>query len=149
MLEDLKKELDSFLKDIRVNIKDPDDLAYITNRTENLVDVVFNEMDKILNYSEERINALIKKQQKEDDLVQELKEKLDEMYEDMYDDEDGDFAIICPYCNNEFDASLDESFEEIVCPECGNSIELDWSGNPGDEPDIGCKGNCKNCGGCE
>ena len=66
MLEDLKNELSSFLKDLSENIKDPDDLIYIRNRTEKLVDVIFNEMDKILNYNEDKLNALIKKKEKED-----------------------------------------------------------------------------------
>ena len=149
MLEDLKKELNSFLEDIRANIKDKDDLDYITERTEKLVDVIFNEMDKILDYNEGRIQALAKKQQQEEDLIQEIKEKLEDIYEDIYDEEEGDFAIICPYCNNEFDANIDEDFEEIRCPECGNLIELDWNGNPNEEPDTGCKGNCPHCGGCE
>ena len=149
MLEDLKNELNSFLKDMSENIKNPDDLIYIRNRTEKLVDVIFNEMDKIMNYNEDRLNALIKKQEQEDILIQELKERLEDIYEDIYDDEEGDFAIICPYCNFEFEANIDENFEEIRCPECGNTIELDWNGNPDEEPDTGCDGNCPHCGGCE
>ena len=151
MLEDLKNELSSFLKDLSENIKDPDDLIYIRNRTEKLVDVIFNEMDKILNYNEDKLNALIKKQEQEDMLIQELKQRLEDIYEDIYDEEEGDFAIICPYCNYEFDADIDENFEEIKCPECGNTIELDWDGKPDDEPDpgSGCGGNCPRCGGCE
>ena len=151
MLEDLKNELSSFLKDLSENIKDPDDLIYIRNRTEKLVDVIFNEMDKILNYNEDKLNALIKKQEQEDMLIQELKQRLEDIYEDIYDEEEGDFAIICPYCNYEFDADIDENFEEIRCPECGNAIELDWDGNPDDEPDLGsgCGENCPHCGGCE
>ena len=35
------------------------------------------------------------------------------------------------------------------CPECGNLIELDWNGNPDDEKDKGCGGNCSGCSGCK
>jgi len=71
------------------------------------------------------------------------------MYQDIYDDgNDMDFAIICPYCNYEFDAEIDEQFNEIKCPECGNTIELDWNGNPDDDSDNGCHGGCSGCHGC-
>lgn len=149
MLEDLKKELHSFLKDIRENIKDPDDLDYITKRSDKLINAILDELDKIIDYNEGRIQALIKKQQIEEDIIQEIKEKVENLYEDLYEEEEGDFAIICPYCNSEFDANIDENFEEIRCPECGNLIELDWNGNPDDEKDSGCTGNCPHCGGCE
>ena len=47
---------------------------------------------------------------------------------DIYEDED-DFEIVCPYCNFEFIADIDESKTEIICPECENVIELDWGDN--------------------
>ena len=76
--------------------------------------------------------------------------------EDMLDidpneDEDYDFEIVCPYCNQEFVADIeDELKEEIECPECHNKIELDWDG----EDDDCCSGGCCGCGhhdecGCE
>ena len=40
-----------------------------------------------------------------------------------------------------------ENKAEIECPECKNTIELDWSGDVDDEPD-GCQGNCHGCSGC-
>ena len=41
--------------------------------------------------------------------------------------EDFEFEIVCPYCNYEFIADIDEHEDEILCPECNNPIELDWS----------------------
>ena len=35
--------------------------------------------------------------------------------------------------------------EEVECPECKNTIELDWSGNLEDD----CQGNCSHCAGCD
>ena len=75
---------------------------------------------------------------------------MDNVYEDIYDEEpESEFLINCPYCNFEFDADIDEDFNEIRCPECGNLIELDWNGNPDNDQDKGCGGNCSNCGGCK
>ncbi len=148
MLEHLKKEMNSFLNDVNQNIKDQNDLIYIKERTSKLLDVMMEEVEKLVDYKEEKLNAIVKKQREEEIKLQELREKIDTIYEDIYEEEDDSFSISCPYCNHEFDAEIDEEFHEIRCPECGNLIELDWNGNPDDEQDSGCGGNCSNCGGC-
>lgn len=148
MLEDLKNEIENFFKDINENIKNEDDLNYIKIRTARLTNVIADEVEKIMNYKEDKLNAIIKKQEEGDKRLKELNEKIDAVYDEMYEDEMDNFLINCPYCNNEFDADIDEEFNEIRCPECGNIIELDWNGNPEDEPETGCGNNCSNCGGC-
>ena len=149
MLEDLKKEMNSFLSDINQNVKDQNDLMYVKERTSQLLDVMMNEVEKLVDYKEDKLNAIVKKQQEEEAKLQELREKIDTIYEDIYEDEEESFSISCPYCNHEFDAEIDEDFHEIRCPECGNLIELDWNGNLDDEPDSGCGGSCSSCGGCD
>ena len=148
MLEDLKKEIHSFLKDVDENIKDEEDLKYIKIRTSKLLDVVIDEINKILDFKEEKMNAIIKKQEQEDSKIIELQEKINNVYQDIYEDEES-FLINCPYCGTEFDAWVDEDLKEIKCPECSNIIELDWSGNPNDDDDGDCNGNCSHCKGCE
>ena len=143
MLDNLKKEMKSFLKDMDDNIKDEKDLIYIKTRSSELLNVVMDEIDNLINYKEDRLNAIIKKQEKY------VIDKLKVCYEDIYEDIEDDFQISCPYCGNEFDADIDEDLEEIVCPECGNIIELDWNGNPDDDGGPNCGGNCSHCNGCE
>ena len=65
------------------------------------------------------------------------------MEKELYLDEECDFSITCPYCNNEFIVDCDELKDEVECPECNNIIELDW----GDECDghDGCDGHCSHC----
>lgn len=133
MLEDLKNEMNAFFKDIDENIKNEDDLIYVKSRTVKLVDFIADEIEKIIDYKEEKLNAIIKKQEQEDLKIKELSEKIDTVYEDIYDEPSDEFLISCPYCNNEFDAEIDEESDEIRCPECGNLIELDWNGNPDDD----------------
>lgn len=133
MLEDLKNEMNAFFKDIDENIKNEDDLIYVKSRTAKLVDFIADEIEKIIDYKEEKLNAIIKKQEQEDLKIKELSEKIDTVYEDIYDEPSDEFLISCPYCNNEFDAEIDEESDEIRCPECGNLIELDWNGNPDDD----------------
>ena len=152
MLENLKKEMNNFFKDLDENIKDKEELLYVKQRTSDLVDFMAGEIEKIMDYKEDKLNALIKKQEQADRLIQLLNDKMDNVYEDIYDEEpEEDFSISCPYCNYEFDADIDEDFSEIRCPECGNLIELDWNGNPDDDQDQdgGCSGGCSHCGGCK
>ena len=65
-----------------------------------------------------------------------------------------DFEITCPYCNYEFFVDIDENKTEIECPECKNTIELDWSGDIEDEPkenktkNSNFQGGCPGCHGC-
>ena len=149
MLENLKNEMHSFLEDINKNIKDENDLLYIKARSIELLNVVMDEIENLINYKEDRLNAIIKKQEQESKTLKELQEKLENVYEDLYEEPDEDFLVNCPYCGNEFDADIDEDLEEIICPECGNTIELDWNGNPEDDGGSNCSGNCSHCNGCE
>ena len=76
--------------------------------------------------------------------ISKMSETLNLIKKDIYEDEDYDFEIVCPYCNHEFVASVeDELKEEIECPECHNIIELDWDD---DEEDDCCSGHCHSCG---
>lgn len=146
MLEDLRNEMHSFLNDINNNIKDKEDLIYIRERTEKLLDVVLDNIEKIADYKRDELDFIIKKQEITDAKLRELKERLDNVYEDIYDEEG--FTVVCPYCNCEFDEDIDETVSEIRCPECNNLIELDWNGNPDDDESNSC-GDCSHCGGCE
>ena len=59
------------------------------------------------------------------DQIEEQFQKLEkELFED---EEDVDFEpITCPYCNANFMVQRDHSILELECPECKNTIELDW-----------------------
>ena len=58
-----------------------------------------------------------------------MRNALENIERDIYDDEEYDFEIICPYCNNQFLIDSEDEKPEVVCPECKNIIELDWSGD--------------------
>ena len=64
----------------------------------------------------------------------------------IYSGEGFDFEIVCPYCEYEFIIDADEDKNEVECPECNNTIELDWSGDLCD--DEGCSGHCHGCSSC-
>jgi len=149
MLENLKKEMIDYVSELSKNINNTEDKLYVLEKTNELIDIVLKETEKIMNYKEDRINEILKKQEEEEKKLELLKEKIDMVYEDIYEESDDNFEITCPYCGTEFEEIIDEvSDEVIICPECGNQIELDWDGNPNDD-EKGCSGNCGNCGECK
>ena len=50
-------------------------------------------------------------------------------FEKLIELEDFDIFITCPYCGMEFQTDYDETIDEIPCPSCGESIDIDWSDN--------------------
>ena len=143
----LKNEYKSFLDDIEKNIKNKEDLEYIKERFTAFMDVILNQMDSIMDYKDEKISELEKKQKELDERMLKMQQIIDHIEKDIYDEDGFDFEIVCPYCNYEFIIDLDENKSEIECPECKNMIELDCTGNINDEKS-GCQGSCHGCIGC-
>ena len=146
MITDLKKEMTSFLHDIEKNIQNKEDLLYLKERVAKLFDIFMNELEAAYDYKKEELDKMEQRQNMMDERLEQMHQKIEAITKDIYD-EDDDFEIICPYCNHEFDADIDEDTVEVECPECNNLIELDW----GIDEDKGssCGGNCSGCNGCE
>ena len=108
-----------------------------------------------MNEVNQQLENLLKEMKEIKDNQKKLNEKMEKMQNiiehiesDIYSNEDFDFEIICPYCENEFVIDAGERNSEIKCPECENIIELDWSGDFDDE-DESCGGHCCGCAGCD
>ena len=143
-----KNEYKSFLDDIEKNIKNPDYLNYIKERFAKFMDVVIEKMDQVLDFKNQELDHLLEMQKGLENRMDKMQRIIDNIEKDIYSDEGFDFEIICPYCNYEFIADVDENKTEIECPECKNMIELDWSGDTEDDMDS-CSGNCSGCSGCD
>ena len=130
------------------NIKNLDDLNYIKERFAKFMDVVIEKMDQVLDFKNQELDHLLEMQKGLENRMDKMQRIIDNIEKDIYSDEGFDFEIICPYCNYEFIADVDENKTEIECPECKNMIELDWSGDPEDDMDS-CSGNCSGCSGCD
>lgn len=128
MINELRDEMKKFISDVNQNIKNPEDLHYILVRTEKLFDEIIKQVEDIVKYKQKEINAIQKKQDEQDDKMEQIEEKMKQMSMDIYEEEFGEFEITCPYCNCRFIADIDETNKEINCPECNNTIELDWDG---------------------
>ena len=144
----IKNEYKSFLDDIEKNIKNKEDLAYIKKRFTSFVDVVIDQFDYISDYKNEEIEKLEQAQKDIEERMKKMQAVIDNIEKDIYAEDGFDLEIVCPYCNYEFIIDMDENKTEVECPECKNTIELDWSGDVDDEPD-GCSGSCHGCHGCD
>lgn len=149
-MENVKNEYKSFLEDIEKNIKNEEDLEYIKKRFAILSDAILAETENGTNCKQEKIEELEARQNELEEKMSKMQEILDNIEKDIYAEEGFDFEIVCPYCENEFIIDVDENKTEVECPECNNTIELDWTGNIEDE--LGhdeCNGGCCGCHGCE
>lgn len=99
------------------------------------------EIEKLLKEMKE-----IKQNQKVmNEKMTKMQQVIDHIESDIYSEDGFDFEIVCPYCEHEFVIDVDESKQEVQCPECKNIIELDWSGELEDT----CSGHCHGCSGCD
>ena len=100
-------------------------------------------VDRVSDISSKRLDEIEDYQDHLESRLEKVEKSVNLIKSDIYEDEDYDFEIMCPYCNHEFVADVeDELKEEIECPECHNIIELDWDGD-----DDCCNGCCSSCEG--
>ena len=150
-MSEFKKEFKAFFDDIEKNVTNPQDLEYIKGRATDLFGVLLEDMERIANYKDEKLDLLLEKQHNIELKMNKMENIMDRIENDMYfdDEEDDDiegydFEITCPYCNNDFIISANEDNQEIVCPNCNNEIELDWMGDLDDGCGC-CGGHCHDC----
>ncbi|MCI8444185.1 MAG: DUF342 domain-containing protein [Clostridia bacterium] len=143
----IKNEYKSFLDDIEKNIKNKEDLDYVKKRFASFIDIMLEQIDYIMEYKKEQIEKLERTQKQIEEKMSKMQNVLDNIEKDIYSEDGFDFEIVCPYCNYEFVIDLDENKTEVECPECKNTIELDWTGDVDNEAE-GCSGECHGCSGC-
>ena len=132
MVEKLRTEMRKYFEDIEKIVSSDIEILKMKERTLDFFNVMVDEIDEIMDYKVEEIEKLAKRQEEAEKQTEELKQKMKEMLKDIYDEYE-DFEIVCPYCNHEFSAEINETSQEISCPECKNIIELDWSEENDDE----------------
>lgn len=132
----LSNEYLKIIEDIEKHISNKEESKYVTKKIGELTALYMDLIEKSINANLDRIEEI-------EEQLDKVQETVSLIKKDIYEDEDYDFEIVCPYCNHEFVADIeDELKEEIECPECHNKIELDWDG----EDDDCCSGGCCGCG---
>lgn len=97
---------------------------------------------------EKKLDLVLQNQQELVNKISKMQKVIDKIESDIYLDDEFDFEIVCPYCNNEFVIDMDEDRKEVICPECENVIELDWTGDLDEDEFICGPEGCKGCHGC-
>ena len=138
----LSEEYLKILTDIEKHISNEEEKKYVLKKVADLSALYMDIVDRITGMSERRMNQIEKHQDELEKKFSKVNESVGLIKKDIYEDSDYDFEIVCPYCNHEFVADVeDELKEEIECPKCHNIIELDW-----DDEEDGCDGCCSSCG---
>ncbi|MBR2241457.1 MAG: hypothetical protein IJ890_08840 [Clostridia bacterium] len=139
-MTDFSKKFQEIIKDIENNITDEKQLEYVNKKITEVSMLHLSVIDELADVIKNKIDNIEKKQNLIEAKVSKIESSVSGIENDMYDD-GFEFEIICPYCNTEFVADV-ESKNEIKCPECQNTIELDWNGGEEVNP---CSGHCSSC----
>lgn len=131
------------LEDLEKNIQDPQELEFVKEKFADLAMMFIDIIDRLTNITDARIEEIEKKQKEITNRINHVQAAVNGIENDIYEDEGSyEFEIVCPYCNYEFTADIeDEKKETIQCPECHNTIELDWNQDEYEE----CTGSCSSC----
>lgn len=141
-------EFKKILNNLENNISDKEALEAAKVEIFNLYNLFFDEITNIEQTLNTKIVAIAESQLHVEEKIKEMNKSIKNIEKDIYmddemdDDEDYDVEIRCPYCDKTFTAEMSElTGEEIICPECNNTIELDW----GDECNCGCEDDECDC----
>ena len=122
-MAEFSEKYSKIIKDIEKSISDEKEREIVLKKVSELSFMYMDVIDRISNVNSERMDDIEKHQDKLDEKIGKVKDTVDLIKKDIYEDEDYDFEIVCPYCNHEFVADIeDELKEEIECPECHNKI---------------------------
>ena len=144
-MSNLNVKFKKILEDLEKNIQNKEDLEYIKVQIFNLYNMFFDEVNRIEEMTASRMETVAVAQAALQEKVEKLENEMKSMEKELFiDDEDSDFSITCPYCNNEFIVECEELKDEIECPECNNIIELDWGDECGCHDDE-CGHDCSHC----
>ena len=145
----LKDNYNRIIREIEQTISDEEERKIVKGKVEELASIFIDIIDKLANSTDAKIQEMEEKQKKIEEKMDYMQKMMDEIENDIYlsEEEPFDFEIVCPYCNHEFVVEIPDNVEhmkkEVECPECHNTIEIDW--NEEEE----CTGDCHGCHGCE
>ncbi len=143
-MSDMSGKYKQIIKDLEDNIKDEKELEFVKEKFADMSMLFMDMIERVTRLTDSKIQEIEQKQHDILNKINSVQSAVSGIESDIYEDEENyEFEIVCPYCNYEFAADIeDESKEEIICPECHNTIELDWNQ---EEEVSGCSGSCSHC----
>ena len=143
-MSDLRNHYQTILKDLENYFQTEEDKEFVTQKFQELSIMFMDIIDRLTYLTDKKVKEVEERQKEIEQKIDNVQKAVDGIESDIYEDEEGyEFEIVCPYCNHEFTADIEEDGnDEIECPECHNTIELDWNCD-----DEGCQGGC--CSHCD
>lgn len=143
-MSNLNAKFKKILENLEQNVQNEEDLEYMKIQIFNLYNIFLDETNRVEENANSKMDILVTTQAMLQEKLEKLEDEVKSMEKELYIDEDSDFSITCPYCNNEIIVECEELKDEIECPECNNIIELDWGDdcNCGDDE---CGHDCTHC----
>lgn len=137
-MSEINKNYQKILEELKENIKDEKELDFVNKKFAEVSVIFLDMIDEITDNFETRLHELEEQQVFVEGKLKNIQSVVNNIESDIYD-EDFKFDILCPYCNNEFSANVEnDSQKEVRCPECNNVIELDWNDECDDDCECGC-----------
>ena len=142
-MSNFNSDFKNVLKNLENNVKDKEALEIAKVEIFNLYNLFFDEITEIEQTMNKKILAIAESQLHVEEEIKNMNKSIKNIEKDIYmeddmEDEDCDVEIKCPYCNASFNAQMNDlTASEIICPECNNSIKLDW----GEDDEYGCGDN--------
>ena len=145
-MANLSKMYKELLSDLEKSVKDEKELESIKQKVSDIITTFVDSINNLIDMQERHekldkdLSNVIKRVERiEDDIyIEDDEEDIDD--HDQMHDNDYEFEIRCPYCDEDFiinDGAKNSI--EIECPKCHNIIELDW------DEDAECSGHCNKC----
>ena len=120
-MAEFSEKYSKIIKDIEKSISDEKEREIVLKKVSELSFMYMDVIDRISNVNSERMDDIEKHQDKLDEKIGKIKETVDLIKKDIYEDEDYDFEIVCPYCNHEFVADIEDelnglyTFDREIC----------------------------------
>ena len=127
-MADIKKDLNSKLKDIKNSISNEDEATKVMS-----IDL------EIVEEFDDRINSIEQRQVALEEKTAEIYGMLEDMEEELVSAMNEEFEAECPYCGETIPFKIPEDGEDFECPNCHNTIELEMMF----DDDCGC--GCDDC----
>ena len=141
----LQEKFNAIIAKIEERITDKEELEFIEKQIADISMLYIDELNKVMDLSENKVNKLVENQRLLERKMTELENNMTTLEKELFVEDEYDFEITCPYCNYEFVTDINSEKREIQCPECHNTIELDWN----HDEEHNCNGHCCSCEECD
>lgn len=114
------KKYNDTIKNLEENMSNKRDLEFAKKQVTDLAMAYLDSLNDIEKKYDDKVKHC-------EERVDNLEEHIQKLEKELFEEDDVEFEpITCPYCNAHFMIECDSDLTEIDCPDCNNTIELDW-----------------------